>query len=528
MDDCNCTFLRGVFQSDTDGHLTMYSIVAGCGRAQHFHIKAYPQGYTASNGTFVANSSAVHTGQFFDDDTLNAVAVTVPYANNSIAWADRVTNEDDQWYPYQDALSYDADMNITWVGSDITDGLLGSITVGLNMSFESVELSTQYADFDASLTVFPASDPHIPSFHVFNHFPKDIGLAILEQCSPFDLAQLTLTSRFLRSFIRTHRHLWTAAQSNIVHLPPPPAVEASGNYSQSAYAVWLFAGVVFGMDRFATFPFSVPFPSVFEGVSNARVFVDEKKKYENFSWGKWLPRVERRLPGGLLTHAYSTLAIQNADRERQQAIGVDSGNSRRDPRGFPCRSGQQLDAECNLRRQSRDALSKNAAALQDWHKRYITQHTTVLRANFEFLKSLSAAEDRKVQGVIRCPTMVRLFFAFNRDLALITYTVWMQYRVLVFAELKFLSEGVFPAEMSGRRHDKMRCSYCPRLIHATGMRDHVVDIHPNQNPDTIPGIKGPPKKCCPGCPESKRKFSKRGMQDHQLQKHKNDNISLLK
>jgi hypothetical protein len=37
------------------------------------------------------------------------------------------------WYPYQAALGYNADLDITWVGSDISDGLLGSITVGLNM-----------------------------------------------------------------------------------------------------------------------------------------------------------------------------------------------------------------------------------------------------------------------------------------------------------------------------------------------------------------------------------------------------------
>jgi hypothetical protein len=35
------------------------SLVSDSGRAQHFHIKAYPQGYIASNGTFVANSTAV-------------------------------------------------------------------------------------------------------------------------------------------------------------------------------------------------------------------------------------------------------------------------------------------------------------------------------------------------------------------------------------------------------------------------------------------------------------------------------------
>ncbi|KAK0186830.1 aromatic compound dioxygenase [Armillaria mellea] len=149
--DDNSTFLRGVWQSDEDGHLTMYSIVPGwySGRAQHFHIKAYPEGYIASNGTFIAGGSAVHTGQFFfDQDTLDAVAANPIYAANSISWSDSVSNEDDMWYPYQSATGYDATMDITWVGDDITDGLIGSITVPLNMTYESPEVSTQYAAFD--------------------------------------------------------------------------------------------------------------------------------------------------------------------------------------------------------------------------------------------------------------------------------------------------------------------------------------------------------------------------------------------
>ena len=33
----------------------------------------------------------------------------------------------------ESAVGYNADMNITWVGDDIMDGLIGSITVGLNL-----------------------------------------------------------------------------------------------------------------------------------------------------------------------------------------------------------------------------------------------------------------------------------------------------------------------------------------------------------------------------------------------------------
>ncbi|KAK0458250.1 aromatic compound dioxygenase [Desarmillaria tabescens] len=149
--DDNSTFLRGVWQSDEDGHLTMYSVFPGwySGRAQHFHIKTYPEGYIAANGTFIAGGSAVHTGQFFfDQDTLDAVAANSIYAANSISWSDSVSNDDDMWYPYQSATGYDATMDITWVGDEITDGLIGSITVPLNMTYESPEVSTQYAAFD--------------------------------------------------------------------------------------------------------------------------------------------------------------------------------------------------------------------------------------------------------------------------------------------------------------------------------------------------------------------------------------------
>ncbi|PBK81409.1 aromatic compound dioxygenase [Armillaria gallica] len=149
--DDNSTFLRGVWQSDEDGHLTMYSIVPGwySQRAQHFHIKVYPEGEIAENGTFIAGGSAVHTGQFFfDNDTLQAVAANSIYSANAIPWSDSVSNEDDQWYPYQSATGYNADLDITWVGDDITDGLIGTITVGLNMSYTSLELSTQIAEFD--------------------------------------------------------------------------------------------------------------------------------------------------------------------------------------------------------------------------------------------------------------------------------------------------------------------------------------------------------------------------------------------
>ena len=115
---------------------------------------------------------------------MDAVRQVDPYTSNTIAWEDAVANEgmsnsllpvptlpsslplpspaphtnthvltlppDDQWYPYQSATGYDAEMAITWVGDSLEDGLIGSITVAVNTSYTSPELSTQYSSFNVS------------------------------------------------------------------------------------------------------------------------------------------------------------------------------------------------------------------------------------------------------------------------------------------------------------------------------------------------------------------------------------------
>lgn len=147
----NTTFLRGIYRTDNEGHLTMYSVFPGWypGRSQHFHIKAIPHGYIACNGTFVVVGNAVHTGQFFfDKATKAAVAATPIYAANLLPYSQVPTNEEDVWYPFQDELGYNADMDIIWKGEHIMDGLIGSINIGLNMSFHSNELSSHWVGFD--------------------------------------------------------------------------------------------------------------------------------------------------------------------------------------------------------------------------------------------------------------------------------------------------------------------------------------------------------------------------------------------
>ncbi|KAF8750342.1 Aromatic compound dioxygenase [Rhizoctonia solani] len=120
------SFLRGTWQADSDGHWTMHSIFPGwySGRSIHFHVKVYENGSVAENGTFIAE-----------------IAQLAPYNTNNVS---RLTNDDDQWFAYENAEGYDAVMDVVYAGQDISEGLIGSIIVGLNTSYTSVELSTQW------------------------------------------------------------------------------------------------------------------------------------------------------------------------------------------------------------------------------------------------------------------------------------------------------------------------------------------------------------------------------------------------
>ncbi|KAF8684503.1 Aromatic compound dioxygenase [Rhizoctonia solani] len=126
------SFLRGTWQADSDGHWTMHSIFPGwySGRSIHFH-----------NGTFIAGR-AMHTGQiFFNESIVQEIAQLAPYNTNNVS---RLTNDDDQWFAYENAEGYDAVMDVVYAGQDVSEGLIGSIIVGLNTSYTSVELSTQW------------------------------------------------------------------------------------------------------------------------------------------------------------------------------------------------------------------------------------------------------------------------------------------------------------------------------------------------------------------------------------------------
>lgn len=152
-------FHRGVWQTDSDGLLEMYTLFPGfySGRSVHIHVRAYAEddGYKADNGSFVSKALSHHTGQlFFTDELIATINENYsPYSENPLSFSEYVNLTSDQWYPYQDSMGYDAVANIAYVDeSDITQGMIATIDIAVNSTYSSPELSSYWWDPDATTT----------------------------------------------------------------------------------------------------------------------------------------------------------------------------------------------------------------------------------------------------------------------------------------------------------------------------------------------------------------------------------------
>ncbi|KAK6996770.1 hypothetical protein R3P38DRAFT_2565269 [Favolaschia claudopus] len=343
-----------------------------------------------------------------------------------------------------------------------------------------------------------------------------------------------MVSSFLRRLIRDHEpHCYKTAYGYIARgwcqsVPPPPVIDAGGNYSHRAYATFLFGG---GPCTWCSkHTDEVPCSWLFcfracstacnkQLFSEANMFSDKNKQYDGHPFGKWLPRITQSLVPGESIFTYSSRAIKRANREQQQSYRVAGGRTVLKDLEFPRRNVEQLNEEYSKRARARPVLLQHGLEVERWQKPYLQERNAIAEVNSKYIKLLCQVEHKKLQGIMRCPTMAKLFNAFNRDLELITFTVWAQNRNIILTELKVMTHGILPAGTLARHNDKIRCSYCARLIAVQGMADHVVDKHRNESADDIPFIPAREEKHCPLCPESKRVYSKRGLKDHRLGKY---------
>ena len=135
------TWLRGALPTDPNGVAEFSSIFPGyyTGRSTHVHIKVHPEWTQLPNGSFTSGR-ILHTGQFFVDDHLNQEIDKIwPYNTNPIRdlpGRGRTRNWDDSLKIYQEEHhnGHQPTFEIEKLGAVIQQGLIGYITLGINMS----------------------------------------------------------------------------------------------------------------------------------------------------------------------------------------------------------------------------------------------------------------------------------------------------------------------------------------------------------------------------------------------------------
>ncbi|KAK3936345.1 extracellular dioxygenase [Diplogelasinospora grovesii] len=146
----DATFLRGIQETDADGVVQFLSVFPGhySGRTTHHHMVKAPiilslrmpltSGKVAwlnaeilPNNTLTSGTAA-HIGQvFWDQDLIDAVEATYPYNTNTVALT---KNAEDRVVADETSGSSDPFFNYVYLGSDLSDGIFGWITIGINTS----------------------------------------------------------------------------------------------------------------------------------------------------------------------------------------------------------------------------------------------------------------------------------------------------------------------------------------------------------------------------------------------------------
>jgi protocatechuate 3,4-dioxygenase beta subunit len=135
------TWLRGALPTDRNGVAEFTSVFPGYyqGRATHVHVKVFPDWEMLPNGTFTGGR-LIHTGQFFVDDHINQeVDKIYPYTTNPLAsmvGRKRTRNWEDSLSIYQHSHEggYMPTFEIEKLGGVLQQGLIGYVTMGVNMS----------------------------------------------------------------------------------------------------------------------------------------------------------------------------------------------------------------------------------------------------------------------------------------------------------------------------------------------------------------------------------------------------------
>ncbi|KAH7322179.1 aromatic compound dioxygenase, partial [Rhizoctonia solani] len=139
------TWLRGGYATNSEGMVEFKTIYPGyyTSRTVHIHTMVQTNYSVATNGSIISHAGQVrHIGQIFFDEDLNDQVLAQPaYVNTTQI---RTLNEGDSVLAEQNTDGYNAFAEAELLSSDVADGVLAYITLGVDTTHTSSIRSTNY------------------------------------------------------------------------------------------------------------------------------------------------------------------------------------------------------------------------------------------------------------------------------------------------------------------------------------------------------------------------------------------------
>jgi len=140
------TWLRGGWHTDANGIVELATIYPGyyAGRTAHIHLMVHRDWIESENGTLISHSGTLlHTAQIFFDESWNdEVYQALPYILNTNK---RTLNSQDRFIAQAQRNGYNPFVRLAYLnGRDLSDGLVGYITVGVDSRSHYMIKNTHY------------------------------------------------------------------------------------------------------------------------------------------------------------------------------------------------------------------------------------------------------------------------------------------------------------------------------------------------------------------------------------------------
>ncbi|KAJ7666564.1 hypothetical protein DFH06DRAFT_1383746 [Mycena polygramma] len=266
-------------------------------------------------------------------------------------------------------------------------------------------------------------------FHTdFSHLAgtcPDIILTIMQLSSPADLITLGNVCQRFKSILASNPSCWEYARAGL-QIPPPPdgheCISAEENYIRD-----LFGGGMWSVDHE---------PAFFISSCHLVLLCAKKCRLNVFNLNDHLlvkirpsdldkyPGIDWLVPHRVRDGAIYFRADLVAAKERLRLLGRE------------CKTRDDFNYV--------DTVVKypNAFdALEAWKHEYLKAVADTRIQNLEFLRGIGRMEVRKVNTLLKSPTLNRVFMAFNRDLTRLGTNDWRVIHTAVRQELKALGSG---------------------------------------------------------------------------------------